>query len=143
MAATRTDGDDLHAQVAQVAIQQGRHAAEQILAREEDRPTRPFRYTDYGQMATIGRNAAVAEFPTGLTFKGLFAWLVWVVVHIAKLVGFRNRVSVFTDWIYNYFTYDRHAQLIVGGFAGSEKEALTDPSARGPAPGSEPPVNPQ
>ncbi len=100
-------------QLAQVAIQSGRHAARQIRARLDDRSTESFRYTDLGQMATIGRNAAVAELAGGLKFKGLIAWLMWVVIHIAKLVGFRNRISVFTDWIYNYFTYDRHARLIL------------------------------
>lgn len=100
-------------QLAQVAIQSGRHAARQIQAQIDGEATTAFRYRDYGQMATIGRNAAVAELAGGLKFKGLFAWLMWVVIHIAKLVGFRNRISVFMDWIYNYFTYERHARLIL------------------------------
>jgi NADH dehydrogenase len=113
MGATRDDEGNVHPQVAQVAIQHGRHAARQIRARIDGRPTEAFSYTDLGQMATIGRNAAVAELAGGLKFKGLFAWLMWVVIHIAKLVGFRNRISVFMDWIYNYFTYGRHARLIL------------------------------
>ena len=100
-------------QLAQVAIQSGRHAARQILRRQAGDTTKAFSYTDLGQMATIGRNAAVAELAGGLKFKGLFAWLMWVVIHIAKLVGFRNRISVFMDWVYNYFTYERHARLIL------------------------------
>jgi NADH dehydrogenase len=66
-------------------------------------------------MATIGRNAAVAELPGGVRLEGLVAWLAWVFIHIAKLVGFRNRVNVFVDWIFNYFTYDRSARLILPG----------------------------
>ena len=113
MAAIEDEADTWLPQVAQVAIQSGRHAARQIQARIDGKSTEPFRYTDLGQMATIGRNAAVAELAGGLQFKGLVAWLVWVVIHIAKLVGFRNRISVFMDWIYNYFTYERHARLIL------------------------------
>ena len=64
-------------------------------------------------MATIGRHAAVAEFPGGIKMKGLFAWMAWAFLHIWKLVGFRNRLNVFVNWIYNYFTYDRNARLIL------------------------------
>lgn len=101
-------------QLAQVAIQSGRHAAEHVRhSVEDDELLGPFSYRDYGQMATIGRNAAVAELASGMTFKGFLAWLVWVVLHIAKLVGFRNRMSAFVDWVYNYFTYSRSARLIL------------------------------
>ena len=100
-------------QLAQVAIQSGKHAAKQIQADVKGRTRTAFSYSDYGKMATIGRNAAVAELAGGLKFKGIVAWLMWVVIHIAKLVGFRNRASVFMDWIYNYFTYKRHARLIL------------------------------
>lgn len=108
-------------QLAQVAIQSGRHAAEQISRRVKDRETESFSYSNLGQMATIGRNAAVAELPGGVTFKGFFAWLLWVVIHIAKLVGFRNRISAFVDWSYNYFTYNRSARLIVDAVPLSEE----------------------
>jgi NADH dehydrogenase len=108
------DGEDgYQPQLAQVAIQSGRHAAQQIVRRLDDQPTTVFSYTDLGQMATIGRNAAVAEMPGGMQLKGLFAWLLWVVIHIAKLVGFRNRLSAFVNWSYNYFTYNRSARLIL------------------------------
>ena len=111
-------------QLAQVAIQSGEHAAKQIREDVHGRDRTAFSYSDYGQMATIGRNAAVAELAGGLKFKGIIAWLMWVVIHIAKLVGFRNRVSVFTDWIYNYFTYKRHARLILDSeHAPQETEA--------------------
>jgi NADH dehydrogenase len=109
------DGEDgFEPQLAQVALQSGRHAAEQIRRRAfGGEETDAFSYRDYGQMATIGRNAAVAEFAGGITFKGVLAWLIWVVIHIAKLVGFRNRLSAFVNWTYNYFTYSRSARLIL------------------------------
>jgi NADH dehydrogenase len=108
------DGADGHEpQLAQVAIQSGRHAAQQIVRRLDDQSTTTFSYTNLGQMATIGRNAAVAEMPGGMQLKGLFAWLLWVIIHIAKLVGFRNRLSAFVNWSYNYFTYNRSARLIL------------------------------
>ncbi|PQJ34115.1 NADH dehydrogenase [Salinibacter sp. 10B] len=105
--------DGFEPQLAQVALQSGRHAASQIRRRLDGAETEAFSYRDYGQMATIGRNAAVAEFAGGITFKGVFAWLIWVVIHIAKLVGFRNRLSAFVNWAYNYFTYSRSARLIL------------------------------
>ena len=117
-------------QVAQVAIQSGEHAAEQIRNDVQGRSRTDFSYSDYGQMATIGRNAAVAELAGGLKFKGIIAWLMWVVIHIAKLVGFRNRASVFMDWIYNYFTYKRHARLILDSeHAPKEAESPAAPVA--------------
>lgn len=110
-----------HPQLAQVAIQQGRHAARQILRRISGKETEAFRYADLGVMATIGRRAAVAEFPTGARVKGTVAWLLWVFVHVMQLVGFRNRVSVFLTWVYSYFTYDRAARLLLDDVhAGSE-----------------------
>lgn len=100
-------------QLAQVALQSGRHAARQMRRRVDGEKTEAFEYQDYGQMATIGRNAAVAELAGGFTFKGMIAWIIWVVLHISKLVGFRNRVRAFVNWVYNYFTYSRSARLIL------------------------------
>ena len=105
--------DGYEPQLAQVAIQSGRHAAKQIQRDLRNGTREPFEYWDLGQMATIGRNAAVAEFAGGISFKGFFAWFLWVVIHIAKLVGFRNRLSAFVNWAYNYFTYSRSARLIL------------------------------
>jgi NADH dehydrogenase len=105
--------DGYEPQLAQVAIQSGRHAAKQIQRDLRNGTRESFEYWDLGQMATIGRNAAVAEFAGGISFKGFFAWLLWVVIHIAKLVGFRNRLSAFVNWAYNYFTYSRSARLIL------------------------------
>ena len=103
-------------QVAQVAIQQGKHAARLIEAMDSgDRAAadEPFAYTDLGQMATIGRNAAVLQTPAGLKLTGWPAWVGWLLVHLVALVGFRNRVSVFLSWTWNYLTYDRGPRLIL------------------------------
>jgi NADH dehydrogenase len=103
----------LHPQLAQAALQGGRHVARQIQRRMRNEPTEPFIYRDPGTMATIGRSAAVAQFPGGLKFTGFFAWLMWLFLHLVYLIGLRNRLSVFLDWVWHYFTYDRSARLIV------------------------------
>jgi NADH dehydrogenase len=97
--------------VAQVAIQQAAHAAHNILNLVQGKPTAPFVYRNYGDMATIGRNAAVADFGW-LRVKGYAAWLMWVFLHIEKLIGFRNRLSVMTQWAFAYSTYQRSVRLI-------------------------------
>lgn len=108
------DAGDLYPQVAQVAIQQGKHVARLIEAAASGAPASdPFVYRDLGQMATIGRNAAVLQTPGGFRLTGFFAWVGWLLVHIVNLVGFRNRVAVFFAWVYNYFTYDRGPRLIL------------------------------
>ncbi len=99
--------------VAQVAIQQGKWAAANILRRIEGQATRPFRYRDLGNMATIGRNSAVADI-RGLRLTGFIAWLAWAVVHILNLIGFRNRVLVALQWLWSYLTFQRGARLITG-----------------------------
>lgn len=111
--ATDPDGD-LYPQLAPVAQQQASHAVRQIGLRRRGEPTEPFRYRDKGIMATIGRNAAVAELPGGIRLQGIVAWLTWLGVHLLFLVGYRNRASVLLDWVYNYCTYDRASRLIVG-----------------------------
>jgi NADH dehydrogenase len=100
-------------QVAQPAIQGGFHAARQILAQIDGRPTEPFRYHDKGSMATIGRNQAVAEFPSGLRFHGRIGWLMWLGLHLLYLIGFRNRITVLVNWSWNYLTYDRSARTLL------------------------------
>ena len=100
-------------QVAQVAMQGGRHAAEQILHTIARRPREPFKYFDKGTMATIGRRAAVAELPGGIKLTGAVAWLSWLALHLVYLLGARNRVSVFVNWAWNYFTWDRGPRLIL------------------------------
>lgn len=114
---------DRHAplpQVAQPAIQGGRHVARQIVARLDGRPTEPFRYHDKGSMATIGRHDAVAEFPSGRRLSGPIGWLAWLGLHLVYLIGFRNRANVLVNWAWNYVTYDRGARLLAdGSVAGS------------------------
>src|SRR5207249_1916591 len=99
--------------VAPVAMQQGKHAAGNILAMIEGRPVEPFKYFDKGQMATIGRRAAVLD-AFGVHLSGLLAWIGWLFIHLMYLVGFRNRLIVLFNWAYNYFTWDRGVRIITG-----------------------------
>ncbi len=103
--------------VAQVAIQMGRHAARNIEAARRGRPHTPFRYRDLGNMATIGRASAVADFGW-LRLKGLIAWQAWLFVHIMNLIGFRNRLVVLVQWAWAYFSYQRAVRLITGSGRG-------------------------
>jgi NADH dehydrogenase len=112
LAAVVQDGQLLPG-VAQVAIQQGRHAARVIACDLEGRPRTPFRYVNYGNMATIGRAAAIADFGW-LRLAGWPAWVAWLFLHIMKLVGFRNRLGVLLQWTWAYLTYQRSVRLITG-----------------------------
>ncbi len=98
-------------QVAPVAIQQGATAARNILAQESGQATTGFTYVDRGTMATIGRHAAVARI-FGISLWGYPAWLIWLVVHLMSLIGFRNRVVVLINWAYNYIFYERAVRII-------------------------------
>ena len=100
--------------VAQGAIQSGRRAAQNVVATLEGRPRRAFEYWNKGDLATIGRHRAVANFGGRLKFGGTVAWFLWVFIHILYLAGFRNRVSVLIQWAYSYLTYHRGARLISG-----------------------------
>ena len=97
--------------VAPVAMQQGRYAARVIRDRLEGKSTPPFRYRDKGNLATIGRAAAVADIK-GLHLSGFAAWVTWLVVHLWYLVGFQNRVLVFVRWSVSFLTHGRGARLI-------------------------------
>jgi len=99
--------------VAQVAMQQAAHAAENILRTLDGTARRPFVYRNYGTLATIGRNRAVGDFGW-IRFRGHVAWLFWLFVHLFMLIGFRNRLSVMTQWAYSYLTYQRAHRLITG-----------------------------
>jgi len=99
--------------IAPAAKQMGRHAALNIQKSLDGKPTVPFRYRDYGQLATIGRNAAVAMLGK-VKLSGFPAWLVWLVAHIYFLINFRNRVIVLFDWGWAYLTYQRYARIIFG-----------------------------
>lgn len=98
--------------VAQVAMQQGEAAARNIRRQIAGEPLQPFSYRDKGSMAVIGRNAAVAEIG-GQAFTGFPAWLVWLVVHVAQLIGYRNRLLVLVNWAWNYLTFERLVRLIL------------------------------
>ena len=111
---TGKDGKPLPG-VSPVAIQQGRHAAGNILRMIEGGKPQPFHYWDKGSMATIGRNRAVADL-NFIHFSGLLAWLAWLFVHILYLVGFRNRVAVLFQWAWAYLTFNKGARLITRNF---------------------------
>ena len=98
--------------VAQVAMQQGVRAAANIGRMQRGLSLQPFRYRDKGAMATIGRNAAVARIG-GRLYTGFLAWLIWLAVHIAFLIGFRNRLGVLLNWAWNYIFYERAVRLIL------------------------------
>ena len=138
MAGGQGETGELYPQVAQVAIQQGRHAAETVLRTERGLEPQPFRYRDLGMMATIGRNAAIVQFPGGTGLTGWPAWAAWAGLHVVKLAGFRNRVSVLLNWTYNYFTYDRGPRIMLTTFpetdeVGADRRALlaTAPASAG------------
>ena len=99
--------------VAQVAMQQAAHAAHNIVRTVEGRERTPFAYRNYGELATIGRNSAVADFGW-MRLKGYVAWLAWLFIHVVKLIGFRNRLSVMTQWAFAYLSYQRSVRLITG-----------------------------
>lgn len=99
--------------VAPAAKQMGRHVAANMLARLKGRPTQPFVYADYGNLATIGRMAAVVDL-RGFHFSGLLAWWFWLAAHVFFLIGFRNRISVLMNWAMAYWTYQRGARIVLG-----------------------------
>ncbi len=101
-----------HPQVAQVAIQQGANLARNFKAIKKKADLKPFKYTDKGSMATIGRNRAVADLPF-LEFSGFIAWLTWMFVHLMAIVGVKNRLLIFINWMWNYMTYDQSLRLIL------------------------------
>jgi NADH dehydrogenase len=104
-----------HPMMAQPAIQQGKHLGENLVRLIDGKSLKPFSYLDKGSMATVGRNKAVVDLKN-LKFQGVFAWFVWMFVHLFFLIGFRNRVVVFVNWVYNYVRFDREARLIIRPF---------------------------
>jgi NADH:quinone reductase (non-electrogenic) len=114
--------------VAPAAIQEGKHAAKNIVRSLRGQPRQPFHYRDKGSLATIGRAAAVADL-NFIKLSGWVAWMAWLLVHIFFLIGFRNRFVVIFEWAWSYFTYDRGARLITGRPRRSE-EAPSLPSPR-------------
>ncbi|UAB80872.1 NAD(P)/FAD-dependent oxidoreductase [Marixanthomonas sp. SCSIO 43207] len=104
-----------HPQVAQPAIQQGKHLGENFKRLLRNKPLKPFEYFDKGTMATVGRNKAVVDIKK-MHLGGFIAWFIWMFIHLWFLVGFRNRVVTFFNWTYNYISYDRAARLIIRPF---------------------------
>jgi NADH:quinone reductase (non-electrogenic) len=99
-------------QVAQMAMQSGRHAAENLLRQLRGEPLEPFVYRDKGMMATIGRSRAIAEIGR-VQLTGAVAWWAWLLLHLVMLIGFRNRLVVLVNWAWNYLTYDRGLRAII------------------------------
>jgi NADH dehydrogenase len=101
-----------HPMVAPAAMQQGKLLAKNLINYIEGKEMHPFKYKDKGSMATIGRNRAVVDLGK-IRFQGLFAWFVWMFVHLISIIGFRSKAVVLSNWIWNYFTYDRSTRLII------------------------------
>ncbi|NBC82188.1 MAG: FAD-dependent oxidoreductase [Bacteroidetes bacterium] len=99
--------------LAPVAIQQGRHAARNIVNAISNKNLKPFRYVNKGALATVGRNKAIGDLPGNIFIAGFVGWVIWLFVHLMYLIGFRNKLVVFTNWVWNYFSYDRGIRLIV------------------------------
>jgi NADH dehydrogenase len=111
-----------HPGVAPAAIQQGKLLAENILNLINGNPTKDFKYFDKGSMATVGRNRAVVDI-NKIHFQGIFAWFTWMFVHLMTLVGFRNKLVVFVNWVWSYFSYDRGTRLIIRPFLKEAQDA--------------------
>ncbi|WMN07968.1 NAD(P)/FAD-dependent oxidoreductase [Marivirga arenosa] len=105
-----------HPMLAPVAMQQADLLAKNILASLKGKKQKAFKYLDKGSMATVGRNKAVVDLPKNLHFGGFMAWFIWMFVHLISIVGFRNKIVILSNWVWNYFTYDRGTRLIIRPF---------------------------
>ncbi len=114
-------------QVAPAATQQGTAAADNIGKQVRDAAPAPFRYRDPGIMVTLGKNAAIARV-FGIPFTGFLAWLLWLLVHVTNLIGFRNRIVVLIDWAVDYFFEERSARLMLS--CKKPHDALADPATK-------------
>jgi NADH dehydrogenase len=101
-----------HPQVAQVAIQQAQLLAENLGRMKSNKPIKEFKYKDLGTMATVGRHLAVVELPS-LRFQGIFAWFIWMFIHLMGIIGVKNKLLIFMNWAWKYFTYDQSTRLII------------------------------
>ena len=115
-----------HPMLAPVAMQQGKLLAKNLVKIRQKKPLKPFKYNNQGVMATVGRNKAVVELPF-ISFRGIFAWFVWMFVHLMSIVGFRNKLVVLSNWIWNYFTYDRGTRLIIRPYQSRKALKKSDP----------------
>jgi NADH dehydrogenase len=109
---TEEDYPEGHPQVAQVALQQAKTLAENFKRKTKGKELISFSYKDLGSMATIGRHRAVVDLPKW-KFQGLFAWIIWLGVHLFQLIGVKNKLFVFINWVWNYLTYDQSLRLII------------------------------
>ncbi|MEQ9302590.1 MAG: FAD-dependent oxidoreductase, partial [Marinoscillum sp.] len=100
-------------QLAPVAIQQAGHLGENFMRQEDGKEMKPFKYVDKGTMATVGRNRAVVDAPLNITIGGFVGWFVWMFVHLFSIIGIRRKLLVFSNWVWNYFTYNRGNRLII------------------------------
>lgn len=114
-----------HPMVAQPAIQQGRLLAKNIIRMISGEALKPFDYKDKGTMATIGRNKAVVDLDN-LKFGGFFAWFVWMFIHLYFLVGFRNRLVTFFNWVYNYINFEKASRIIIRPYKSNKKNLEKD-----------------
>jgi NADH dehydrogenase len=121
-----------HAQVIPVAQQQGKLTAQNIINRLNNKPQAEFIYRDKGIMATIGRRRAVAYPYNKVQLSGFFAWVTWLGLHLVWLMGFRNRITVFVNWVWNYLTYDRSVRIILDETAPSRREETVEPETHMP-----------
>ncbi|MDN3706175.1 NAD(P)/FAD-dependent oxidoreductase [Myroides ceti] len=112
-----------HPMMAQPAIQQGELLAENLERIQNKMALKAFTYNDKGSMATIGRNKAVVDLPK-FHFNGVFAWFVWMFVHLLSLIGFKNKALVFWSWVYNYFVFDRESRVIIRPFRMYKKNSM-------------------
>jgi NADH:ubiquinone reductase (H+-translocating) len=101
-----------HPQVAQVAIQQARLLAENLVRMKNNKSLKEFKYKDLGTMATVGRHLAVVELPS-LQFQGVVAWFIWMFIHLMSIIGVKNKLLIFVNWAFKYFTYDQSTRLIL------------------------------
>ena len=113
-----------HPMMAQPAMQQGRLLADNLIKIINKKTPKPFEYKDKGSMATIGRNKAVVDLPK-FKFSGVFAWFVWMFVHLFSLIGFKNKAVVFLNWVYNYVRFDREARLIMRPYKKRNQVSFT------------------
>ena len=114
-----------HPMVAQPAIQQGKHLAKNLKRILKGEKMEPFEYYDKGTMATVGRNKAVVDLGK-LKFGGFFAWFIWMFIHLYFLVGFRNRLITFFNWVYNYVNFDKAAKIIIRPFKSNKENLEVD-----------------
>jgi NADH dehydrogenase len=130
LASAQSDGKPVPG-VSPAAKQMGRHAADNILRGLRGQATRPFRYRDYGSLATIGRNAAVAQLQR-VRLWGFPAWFTWLFAHVYFLIGFRNRIVVLLDWAWAYISFQRSARVIIEGIVRAKDGALRERSSTQP-----------